>query len=84
MKMYEWNKTNGKTANTVSSGSLLRGLVVENYFKTSPLKLRHYPFHGLYTEMPFGQLPVLQIDGSVKIAQSMAIARFLAREFSLY
>ena len=31
--------------------------------------------------MPFGQLPVLEIDGGERIAQSMAIARFLARKF---
>lgn len=33
--------------------------------------------------MPFGQVPVLEIEGGVKIAQSMAVARYLAREFSM-
>jgi len=29
---------------------------------------------------PFGQMPVLEVDG-VKLGQSYAIARFLARKF---
>ncbi|CAF3557928.1 unnamed protein product [Rotaria sp. Silwood1] len=34
------------------------------------------------SEMPLGQLPVLEVDG-VKIPQSLAIARFLAKQFHL-
>ncbi|VDM78670.1 unnamed protein product [Strongylus vulgaris] len=33
-------------------------------------------------KMPFGQMPVLEIDGQ-KLAQSFAIARFLAKKFGL-
>lgn len=35
------------------------------------------------TATPFGQLPILEI-GDRTIAQSIAIARFLAKKFSLY
>jgi glutathione S-transferase len=34
-----------------------------------------------YSGAPFGQLPILEIDGGVKIAQSCAIARYLARQY---
>lgn len=33
--------------------------------------------------MPFDALPVLEVDGH-KIAQSITIARFLARQFGLF
>ncbi|WAR26385.1 SCRY1-like protein, partial [Mya arenaria] len=36
---------------------------------------------GLKKDTPQGTLPVLEIDGKRKISQSLAIARFLAREF---
>ncbi len=38
----------------------------------------------LKTDMPFGQLPVLEVEGGLRIAQSMAISRYLAREFSKF
>lgn len=34
----------------------------------------------VFLASPFGQLPFLEVDGK-KLAQSAAIARFLAREF---
>lgn len=39
-----------------------------------------WPAHK--SEMPLGQMPVLEVDG-VKIPQSMSIARFLAKQFGL-
>jgi glutathione S-transferase len=35
-------------------------------------------------QSPFGQVPVLLVDGSVYIAQSRAIERFVARRFGLF
>lgn len=37
-----------------------------------------------FSETPQGSLPVLEIDGKKKICQSVAIARYLAREFSKF
>merc|ERR1712051_345029 len=37
---------------------------------------------SLKPSLPFGQLPVLEVDG-VNICQSMAISRYLANEFGL-
>ncbi len=33
--------------------------------------------------MPFGQVPVLEVDGEKMLAQSMTIARYLARRHGL-
>jgi len=30
---------------------------------------------------PFGQLPILELEGGVMLCQSLAIARYLARKF---
>ena len=37
---------------------------------------------ALKPSLPFGQLPVLEVDG-VTIGQSMAIARYLANEYGI-
>lgn len=41
-------------------------------------------FAEFKAKSPFGQVPVLLIDGSVHIAQSRAIERFVARRFGLF
>lgn len=49
------------------------------------LKITQTPnpdFAGLKAELPFGQLPYL-VDGDVKLAQSCAILRYLARKGGL-
>ena len=33
---------------------------------------------------PFGQLPILEMEGGVTLGQSYAIARYLARKFGKY
>ena len=37
---------------------------------------------ALKPSLPFGQLPVLEVDG-ITIGQSMAIARYLANEYGI-
>jgi len=44
---------------------------------------RQKDWPALKAEMPYGQMPVLEIDGE-KFAESKAIDRFLARSFNLY
>ena len=34
-------------------------------------------------EAPIGQVPYLEIDGDLKLPQSLAVARYLAREYNL-
>uniref|UniRef100_A0A0N5B0A5 glutathione transferase n=1 Tax=Syphacia muris TaxID=451379 RepID=A0A0N5B0A5_9BILA len=49
-------------------------------FEDERIQVDQWP--ALKPKMPFGQLPVLTVDGKV-IAQSGAICRYLAREFDL-
>jgi len=49
-------------------------------FEDNRIQRKDWP--DLKPTMPFGQVPVLEVDGKV-LAQSCAIARFLAREFNL-
>ncbi|VDP05097.1 unnamed protein product [Heligmosomoides polygyrus] len=64
-------------------GELIRQVltVAEQDFEDVRYTDEQWPKHK--AEMPFGQLPVLEIDGK-KLAQSFAIARFLARKYGTF
>ncbi|GMT05311.1 hypothetical protein PENTCL1PPCAC_27485 [Pristionchus entomophagus] len=57
------------------------------------LKLAHQPFEdyrinpeewaGVKADMPLGQVPVLEVDGSTKLAQTMTILRYIANQHGL-
>ena len=36
-----------------------------------------------FQDAPLGQLPYLTVDGTIKLPQSISIARFLAKRFNL-
>lgn len=47
-------------------------------------KLEHVDLHLIsFAGTPFGELPVLELDNRVKIGNTMAIARFLARQYDI-
>ena len=58
---------------TITSGVLNQNILCENI----PLLSNTYLPH---TEMPFGQMPALEIDGKL-YCQSYAICRYLANTF---
>ncbi|KHJ90796.1 glutathione S-transferase protein [Oesophagostomum dentatum] len=46
------------------------------------VRLTHEQFAPMKPNLPFGQVPVLEVDGK-QLAQSAAIARYLARQYGL-
>lgn len=48
------------------------------------VRLTSEQWQKLKPDTPFGQLPMLEKDGQTPICQSVAMARWLAREFGLY
>ena len=41
-------------------------------------------WHPLFAATPQGVMPILEVDGKLKLSQSTTIARYLARELSKY
>jgi len=66
-----------------------RGETIRLIFKVAGVEFEDYRIEmdqftpELKAETPFGQLPVLEIDG-LKLCQSNAIARYLAKKYDLY
>jgi len=50
--------------------------------KFEDVRYEHAQWPTVKSEMPLGQMPVLEFDGT-KLPQSITIARFLAKEFNL-
>ena len=50
--------------------------------KFEDVRIEHDDWPSHKSEMPLGQIPVLEVDG-VKLPQSLSIARFVAKQFHL-
>ncbi|KAL6736815.1 hypothetical protein Aduo_007122 [Ancylostoma duodenale] len=75
MVLYKLTYFNGRgTAEIIRQVFVLAGQEYEDV----RLSFEEWPKHK--AEMPFGQIPVLEVDGK-QLAQSLAIVRFLARNF---
>lgn len=68
--------------NLKGRGELSRLLFAASDVKFEDVRIDMANWNQLKASMPFGQMPVLEVDGK-KLAQSKAIAMFLAREFKL-
>ncbi|KIH50854.1 glutathione S-transferase protein [Ancylostoma duodenale] len=78
MVHYKLTYFNGRgTAEIIRQVFVLAGQEYEDV----RLSFEEWPKHK--AEMPFGQIPVLEVDGK-QLAQSIAIVRFLARKFGRY
>jgi len=47
------------------------------------IRITHEDHANLKPTLPFGQIPILEIDSKVTLCQSHAIARYLARKYNL-
>ncbi|VDM69938.1 unnamed protein product [Strongylus vulgaris] len=62
------------------AAEVIRQIFVLADEKFEDVRYTHEEWPKHKSEMPFGQMPVLEIDGQ-QLAQSHAIARFLAKRF---
>jgi len=63
-------------------GEIMRLLFAYQGVNYTDERIKREDWAGLKSTAPFGQLPMLEIDG-VKLCQSNACARYLARKFNL-
>lgn len=64
-------------------GETTRLLLAEGNIPYEDVRTEHKDWPAIKDSMPFGQMPVLEVDG-IRIAESAAIERYVARIANLY
>ncbi|XP_072033228.1 S-crystallin SL11-like [Amphiura filiformis] len=78
MPTYKLKYFNGR-----GRGELIRIIFEVAGVKYEDVRIQYEDWPSLKPKTPFGQLPVLEIDGK-EVSQSKAITRYLAREYGFY
>lgn len=78
MPSYKLNYFNGR-----GRGEIIRLIFAAADAKYEDNRVRFEDWEALKPTTPLGQIPVLEVDGKTQIPQSIAIARFVARELNL-
>lgn len=79
MPTYKLSYFNGR-----GRAEIVRMLFTAADTKFEDIRIESADWPKAKAETPQGSVPVLDVDGKMTICQSMAIARYLAREFKLY